>query len=120
MQASKVFSSIPIDFAIASPTSISRATYFIFPVSMYFALKAGKTSRYQRPHTGQATDAYSITVTGARGLPRLISAGSATAGRPQPAAPDANNPKTTARLLRGIIGVSPSGGVVSLARIVWD
>ncbi len=51
--------------------------YLILLVSMYFLRKSGNTSRYQWPHTGQATEAYSTTVTLAFGLPRNMSSGRA-------------------------------------------
>src|SRR5580698_8699487 len=45
------------------------------PVSMYLALKAGNTSLLKCAQCGQLAEAYSITVTLALGLPRVMSSG---------------------------------------------
>ena len=42
------------------------------PVSMYLALKAGKTSLWKRPQWLQVTEAYSSIFTGALGLPKVM------------------------------------------------
>ncbi len=42
---------------------------------MYLALKAGKISLLKRAQCGQLADAYSITVTLALGLPKVMSSG---------------------------------------------
>src|SRR5579862_7223326 len=44
---------------------------------MYLALKAGNTSLLNRAQCGQASEAYSIIVTGALGLPRVMSSADA-------------------------------------------
>ncbi len=59
---------------------------------MYLALKAGKTSLLNRAQWGQLAEAYSITVTGALGEPRVMSSlvavvsGAAMAAPPSPSA----------------------------------
>src|SRR5438105_4018252 len=47
---------------------------------MYFALSIGMTLSLKRPQIGQATEPYSMTVTGALASPSVLSAGLGMAG----------------------------------------
>src|ERR1700744_908132 len=76
---------------------------FTLLVSIYLALKAGNTSLYQWPQTGQATEAYSNTVTFALGFPSRMSSGIGAADLlapcPHAASAGASSPRVTRRLL---------------------
>src|ERR1700677_3980671 len=81
----------------------SRNTYRTRPVSTYLALKAGKMSLLKWAQWVQLAEPYSITVTGALGFPRLISAslaGAAAAGRGA-GGPRAAPARVRRRLCRG-------------------
>src|SRR5580658_2987487 len=63
---------------------------------MYLALKAGNTSLLKCAQCGQLAEAYSITVTLAKGLPRVMSSGRADFSTAPRAGPASANPKTAA------------------------